>query len=541
MLNYKSKSLLIAIAFLVSPFFSQAQNLTYKVNWQNLDLISDTTFGISTEKAYQELLKNKKGVDVIVAVIDGGVDITHEDLKTVIYTNPKEKLNGKDDDKNGYIDDIHGWNFLGGANGDVEFETLELVREVRRLDAKFSSKSIDSLSKSEEVEYLKYKDMKADLTQKLTEARNNLNGIYGFKTVLENIVKKIGKENPTLADFEAFNATEPGESQIKKVMTNVMKEESDFLTFKKEQIDGAFDHYKEQAEYNYNIDYNPRNIVGDDENNPTQKIYGNNDSKGPDALHGSHVAGIIGAVRDNNIGIKGVANHAIILPVRAVPNGDERDKDIANAIRYATDNGAKVINMSFGKGYSPNKDVVDDAVKYAISKDVLLVHASGNDNMNLDLDNSKNFPNKMYADKSGTAAPNWIEVGASGPINDNSLKASFSNYGKTTVDVFAPGVRINSTTPNSTYTEEDGTSMASPVVAGLATLIRSYYPQLSAAQVKNIIMESVVKINHNVDLTVGKKEKTIPFSDLCISGGIVNTYNAIKLAESMIRSTSASK
>ncbi|MBC7655326.1 MAG: S8 family peptidase [Oligoflexus sp.] len=529
----------MALAFLVSPFISQAQNLSYKINWQNLDLISDTTFGISTEKAYQELLKNKKGVDVIVAVIDGGVDITHEDLKSVIYTNPKEKLNGKDDDKNGYADDINGWNFLGGPNGDVEFETLELVREIRRLDTKFANKSVDSLSKNEVAAYLNYKDMKAELTQKLTEARNNLNGIYGFKTVLENVVKKIGKENPTLADFEAFNATGPEESQIKKVMLNVMKEESDFITFKKEQIDGAFDHFKEQVEYNYNMDYNPRNIVGDDENNPTQKIYGNNNSKGPDALHGSHVAGIIGAVRDNSIGIKGVANHAIILPIRAVPNGDERDKDIANAIRYATDNGAKVINMSFGKGYSPNKDAVDAAVKYAISKDVLLIHAAGNDNMNLDLDKSKNFPNRMYADKSGTAAPSWIEVGASGPINDNSLKASFSNYGKTTVDVFAPGVRINSTTPNSTYTEEDGTSMASPVVAGLATLIRSYYPKLSAVQVKNIIMQSVVKINHDVDLTVDKKEKTIPFTDLCISGGIVNTYNAIKLAESMSNSSSS--
>ncbi len=541
MINSRSKFFLIALVFFVSPFLGQAQNLTYKINWQNLDLSSDTTFGISTEKAYQELLKNKKGVDVIVAVIDGGVDLTHEDLKSVVYKNSKERLDGKDDDKNGYVDDINGWNFLGGPNGDVEFETLELVREIRRLDVKFGSKSVDAISKDEEAEYLKYKDMKAELAQKLTEANNNLNGINGFKTVLESMVKKIGKENPTLSDFESFNAIEPGEAQIKKVMVNVMKEESDFITFKKEQIDGAFDHFKEQTEYSYNMDYNPRNIVGDDENNPTQKIYGNNDSKGSDALHGSHVAGIIGAIRDNNIGIKGVSNHAIILPVRAVPNGDERDKDIANAIRYATDNGAKVINMSFGKGYSPNKNVVDDAVKYAISKDVLLIHAAGNDNMNLDLDDSKNFPNRIYADKSGTAAPNWIEVGASGPINDNSLKASFSNYGKTTVDVFAPGVRINSTTPNSTYTEEDGTSMASPVVAGLATLIRSYYPKLSAAQVKKIIMESVVKVNHNVDITVDKKEKTVPFSDLSISGGVVNTYNAIKLAESMSSTTSSTK
>ncbi|MBK0382784.1 S8 family peptidase [Pedobacter sp. SD-b] len=540
MFKNKIKYLFIALALAMGPFISEAQNLTYKANWQNLDLVSDTTFGISTEKAYQELLKNKKAVNVVVAVIDGGVDISHEDLKSVIYTNPKEKLDGKDDDKNGYIDDINGWDFLGGPKGDVEFETLELVRQIRALNPKYENKSTDSLSKTNEAEYLKYLNMKNELNQKLTEAKNNLNGIYGFKTVLENMVKKMGKENPALADFEAFEPTERGEAQVKKVMLNVMKEEPDFATFKKEQIDAAFDHFKEQVDYNYNIDYNPRDIVGDDENDPRQKIYGNNDVTGPDALHGTHVAGIIGANRDNNLGIKGVANHAIIMSVRAVPNGDERDKDVANAIRYAVDNGAKVINMSFGKGYSPHKDVVDDAVKYAVSKDVLLVHAAGNDDMNLDLESSKNYPNRIYADQTGTAAPSWIEVGASGPTDDASLKASFSNYGKTSVDVFAPGERIYSTTPNSTYTEEDGTSMASPVVAGLATLIRSYFPKLTAPEVKNAIMQSVVKVNHPVELMIGKDKKTVPFSDLCISGGVVNTYNAIKLAESMAK-TSAKK
>jgi subtilisin family serine protease len=238
------------------------------------------------------------------------------------------------------------------------------------------------------------------------------------------------------------------------------------------------------------------------------------------------VAGIIGAVRTNNLGVMGVANDVMIMSVRTVPTGDERDKDVANAIRYAASNGAKVINMSFGKGYSFDKKAVDDAVRFAMSKDVLIVHAAGNDNKNTEVDN--NFPTRVYEDK--TEAKGWIEVGASGLKDDETLKASFSNYGKTSVDVFAPGVAINSTTPKSTYGEHDGTSMAAPVVTGLAALIRSYYPKLTAAQVKEIIMKSVVKISHNVVIKDGDTKKEVPFADICVTGGVVNAYNALQLA-----------
>jgi subtilisin family serine protease len=215
------------------------------------------------------------------------------------------------------------------------------------------------------------------------------------------------------------------------------------------------------------------------------------------------------------------------MSVRTVPTGDERDKDVANAIRYAAANGAKVINMSFGKSYSYDKKAVDEAVKFALSKDVLLVHAAGNDNNNTEVE--LNVPNRAYEDKSGVAGA-WIEVGASGPKDDETLKASFSNYGKTSVDVFAPGVAINSTTPKSTYGEHDGTSMAAPVVTGLAALIRSYYPKLTATQVKEIIMKSVVKISHNVVITDGDTKKEVPFADICVTGGVVNAYNALQLA-----------
>jgi subtilisin family serine protease len=525
--SFNSRIFLALLLIILSPIFLVAQT-SFKLNWQNLDLKSDTVFGISTEKAYKDLLQNKKSVKVVVAVIDSGVDINHEDLKGIIYQNTKEKLNDIDDDKNGYTDDIDGWNFLGGKNGNVEFETLELVRLIRAMQPKYEKISLDSLSKEDEVNYIKYLNMKSSLNSQYGDAMDKLNGIYGFKMVLEGILKVIGKENPVLSDFETFMPDKEGEAQVKQIVIDVLKDGMPFIEFKKNEIDEAFKYYEEKVKYQFNINYNPRNIVGDNEQDDNQRIYGNKDVIGPDATHGTHVAGIIAALRDNNLGVKGVANHVLILPVRAVPNGDERDKDVANAIRYAANNGAKIINMSFGKGYSQNKKIVDDAVKYAISKDVLLIHAAGNENANLD--KGGNYPTKTYEGNNGFAAA-WIEVGASGPLNDSTLKASFSNYGKMMVDVFAPGVQINSTTPLSTYELQDGTSMAAPVVSGLAALIRSYYPNLTALQVKEIILKSVVKVNTMVNVVVDGNVKKISFSDLSLTGGIINTYNALKLAE----------
>lgn len=513
-----------ALALFISlPFFGVAQ---LRPNWQNLDLKKDTIFGISTDKAYLELLKGKKSTPVIVAVLDGGVDLNHDDLKRVIWVNKKEVAgNGTDDDKNGYIDDIHGWNFLGGKSESVMYETLELTRLVRRDMARFANVTPTTVSAADAAAYKTFVANRTELEEKVAEAKSNLQGISGFKYYLDQVVKKIGKESPTLTDFQNFKATTQQEEGIKgAVMENLNG--MDFKTFYETQIEAGVKQINEQLKYNLNLDYDPRNIVGDDPNNSTERFYGNNDIKGPDALHGSHVAGIIAADRTNAIGIKGVADNVLIMGVRNTPNGDERDKDVANAIRYAADNGAKVINMSFGKGYSWDKAAVDEAVKYAVSKDVLLVHAAGNDNSDIDVE--ANFPSKKYLN--GEEASSFITVGASGLKDDETLKAPFSNYGKTSVDVFAPGVRIYSTLPENKYLDEDGTSMAAPVVSGLAGLIRSYYPKLTAVQVKDIIMKSVVKVSHPVSTKKGEETLSVPFSDLCVTGGIVNAYNALKLA-----------
>jgi subtilisin family serine protease len=517
-----SRGLCIA-AVAMMPFVSFAQ----KPNWQNLDLKADSTFGISTEKAYNELLKGKKSVPVIVAVLDGGVEITHEDLKAVIWVNKKEKAgNGKDDDKNGYIDDVNGWNFLGSAKGSINNETLELTRLVRRDNAKFANADATSVKPSDLPAFEAYQKNKAELETELAEAKTGLERFTAIKNAIDAVVKKIGKENPTVADFQAFKPGNDMEANIQRIMVSELKESS-YEEFYNSQIVAGFDHFKSQVDYNLNLDYDPRSIVGDDPNNSKERFYGNNDVAGPDAKHGSHVAGIIGAVRTNNLGIQGVADNVLIMGVRTTPNGDERDKDVANSIRYAVDNGAKVINMSFGKSFSWDKAVVDEAVKYAVSKDVLLVHAAGNDNKDLEVE--ANFPNPDYL--SGGVASSWLTVGASDYKNDGTIKANFSNYGKTKVDVFAPGVNINSTVPGSKYEKLNGTSMASPVVAGLAALIRSYYPKLTAVQVKDIIMKSVVKVSQSVEIKdEAGSSKTVPFADLCVSGGIVNAYDALKLA-----------
>jgi len=519
---YSLKKLIVVSFVCALPFFAVAQ----KPNWQNLDLKTDTTFGISTEKAYKELLKGKKSTPVLVAVLDGGIDLNHEDLKRVIWINKKEVAgNGADDDKNGYIDDVNGWNFLGGKTGSIEHETLELTRLVRKDQIRFAGLTAITVPEKDKIDFETFIQNRTKFEQELIKAKSNYANVLGFKRALDPVIKKIGKENPTSKDLEDFKPEGEREAAVKEALLDILKE-IDFKSFYEDQILGGIKYYGNQINYNYNLDYEPRNIVGDDPNNSKQRFYGNNDIKGPDALHGSHVAGIIGADRSNALGIRGVADHVLIMGVRNTPNGDERDKDVANAIRYATDNGAKVINMSFGKYYASDKAAVDEAVKYAVSKDVLLVQAAGNDNKDIDVENS--FPSRKYL--GGGQASSWITVGASGYKDDETLKADFSNFGKTAVDVFAPGVKINSTIPENKYKLENGTSMAAPVVTGLAALIRSYYPKLTAIQVKDIILKSVVKINHNITYLNGKEPVSVPFAEICVTGGIVNAYNALKLA-----------
>jgi cell wall-associated protease len=540
---------LLLILQVQSGFSFQQQDTTKAPpkDWFLRDPETDSVQGVSTEKTYSTLLKDKPSKTVLVAVIDSGIDIDHEDLKDIVWTNEGEIAgNGIDDDKNGYIDDVHGWNFIGGKTGNVAEDTYEVTREYARLKPRYENADEKKISRKNKAEYAYWKKVKAkyDNDSKFSKDQYDIYRqqyemyINAYRTIsFCDSVLEIASGKPvmksTLADIEAPNDTIKFAKQtMMKIMGSIEGDVAvrDFLTeidSYLDQLEVGVNHYRVAVDYGYNTEFNSRTIVGDNPDNVNEKNYGNNDVKGPDPKHGTHVAGIIGANRKNDIGIKGIADHVQIMPVRAVPNGDERDKDIANAITYAVDNGAQIINMSFGKKFSPQKAAVDKAVKYAESKGVLLIHAAGNEEDNLD--NDPNFPNRSYA--KGGNAKNWLEIGASSYGADKEFVGSFSNYGKKSVDLFAPGVQIYATTPNNTYESLQGTSMACPATVGVAAMLLEYFPSLNASDVKEILRQSTRKFDH-LKVTKPGTDELVEFSELSSTGGIVNAYEAVKLAQS---------
>lgn len=507
-----------------------AQNEPPK-NWFNLDAQENQVNGVSTEKAY-EYLKGRKSKTVVVAVIDSGIDINHEDLKDVIWTNPGEiPGNGIDDDHNGYVDDVHGWNFIGGKDGkNVGPDTYEVTRLYKEMLPKYENKK-----ESKKADYQYWVKVRDAYLEDAKDAETH----YHFYDSLQNSILRYNKLMTAYLDVDTLTqeniTTVKSEDPLIQLaagfMSNIIaKVGSMSMEDVAASLDKAVEYYGTQANYSYNLNYDSRKIVGDNPNKLDEVGYGNNDVSGTDTdnFHGTHVAGIIAAERGNGIGIDGVANNVKIMAVRTVPDGDERDKDVANAIRYAVDNGAQIINMSFGKAFSPHKEYVDEAIKYAESKGVLLVHAAGNSGEDTDVEN--NFPTKKL--EKGKIATNWIEVGASAWGEGDKLAARFSNYGKSNVDLFAPGVKIYSTTPGNEYQDAQGTSMASPVTAGVAALVLSYFPDLKPEDLKDILMQSVRTFNGLMVQKPGTKDEKIDFSDLSVSGGIVNAYEAVKLADS---------
>ncbi|HEY4936586.1 MAG TPA: S8 family peptidase [Puia sp.] len=538
----REKRIFFRMIFLLVCFFSfnhltLAQSGTYNAHgWQLLDFRTDSVFGAGVNLAYDELLKGKKATPVIVAVIDGGVDTAHEDLVGHIWTNAKEiPGNGIDDDHNGYVDDIHGWNFLGGKNGkNIIIESYESSREYYRLknlppEKEGPGKYPDSVYREKVRKYF----LKDSLQQVQTVFM--LSQVLPQMRAADSILKtNLHKDSIYARDLTGYKPTDSAFSLVKK---------NTLMYFRKYDImpDMSLGRFIREADQylvssrnklkNFSNDPNAlrREIVGDDYNNPSDKNYGNNNISAGDPAHGTHVSGIIAASRHNGKGMDGIDDQVYIMAIRAVPDGDERDKDVALAIRYAVDNGARVVNMSFGKYFSPGKKWVDEAVKYAEDHDVLIIQAAGNEYRNLD--SVLHYPNPKY-ELSGLKSDCFITVGASTGGPDSLVLARFSNYGKKEVDLFAPGVKVYSTLPANQYATYSGTSMAAPMVTGIAALIMEYYPQLSARQVKFILVHSVLKLPVS-QVKWPATGKTIDFNELSVTGGIVNAYNALKLAATL--------
>jgi subtilisin family serine protease len=496
----------LAFAFMAFCISAFAQKGEVPKNWHQLDPATTGYNGISLQKAY-DLIRTKKlkSNRVLVAVIDSGIDTLHEDLKPVLWVNPKEiPGNGIDDDKNGYIDDMNGWNFIGGKDGrNVKEDSYEATRVYHNLKVKWEGKTTaDATSAKDKIEFANYTRAKEKIVGDVDPKQlKQIEFMLAKITVGDSIIKKeLGKEEYTATDMEEYKPTDADAKMAKGILVNISKANNTTDITNKQLIDELNGELRKGEAVMANTPF-----------------------------HGTHCAGIIAQARGNGKGGDGIADNVRIMALRAVPDGDEHDKDIANAIRYAVDNGAKIISMSFGKDFSPEKQWVDDAYRYAASKNVLLVHAAGNDSKNVDT--TYNFPNPFYIDGSGRAN-NIITVGASGDKKNGGLTASFSNYGKKEVDVFAPGVNINSTIPGGdTYDNASGTSMACPVVAGIAALLLSYYPNLTAIQLKEAIEKSAVVSKEKVN-NPETKEKVL-LSTLSKTGGFVNAYEAVKYAGNM--------
>ncbi len=507
-------------------------------NWPYLDPTVDSVAGISLYRAY-DLLKDKPSVPVIVGVLDSGVDLTHEDLRDVIWVNPKEiPGNQTDDDKNGYTDDLNGWNFMGAKDGTTyEYDQPEITQTYLVLKSKYDNVNQAKIRLAEKRQYTTYQIAKKQYLQRYQQDQRKRVAFADtgrFWQAADQIASKLPDSTTSQV---AIRRVDLGADSVAMTVRTLLAE-----TYLPQY--GAFRNYLMLVRRNwstfrqmtgsdtdiaYNPDYNARKAVGDNPANPTERYYGSPRmliTKSQQlAVHGSHVAGIIAAKRGNGRGIDGVADNVRIMPVSVVPsNGDERDKDVANGIRYAVENGAKVINMSFGKRLSPFKEQVDAAIRFAEEHDVLIVHAAGNNGENYD--SLPAYPSARY--ENGQTAKNVLVVGNSTWRLGEGFPSQSSNYGLQTVDLFAPGTDILSTLPNNRYASFSGTSMAAPMTAGVAALLRSYFPKLTAVQVKDILMKSSYKPDTQVRKP-GRSNQKIPFGDLSRSGGLLNAYEAVKL------------
>jgi cell wall-associated protease len=502
-------------------------------DWHLLDFQKDGYYGVSLQKTYDELLKDKPVKQKItVAVIDCGVDHTHPDLKNVMWTNSKEiSSNGIDDDKNGYVDDLRGWNFIGNLQG----STTESIREYVKIRKDFEGVPDSILAKNpQRYNYWKriLEDKESTLSSypsllKRIETTEKLIAYYRKMNISDSITIAILKQYPVPANDSLLKKVYDRSLIILPTYRNL----EHLNEVRRRLVEGDKKVYDSAITIidKSDNDYFAKLANMESYETNSSKFYGSNNVM-PRENHGTSCAGIISGF-ESNVQERNIVSKSItIMPLRiffCVHGCDELDKDVANAIVYAVDNGAKVINMSFGKFYSPQKKFVDEAIKYAEKKGILLISSASNDNTDNDI--ITKYPSAF--DSNNKKYSNFLNIGAS--TSDSTLLGSFSNYGKKTVDFFAPGVDIFTTDLHHSYLINSGTSFASPLVAKIAALLWSYYPTFTYQQIKYCLEKSVKPINKSV--RVNSLDKQVPFNELSSMGGIVNAYEAFLVAEEIYK------
>lgn len=513
---------------------SKPENFKKHINWWMKEK-NDSLASSDILKLFNRLSPRLKTTKqkVVIAVLDADVDIYHKRFKDFLWLNKYETAKDSlDNDNNGYIDDLHGWNFLGTKKdgSSLEFTLIEETRILR----KFSKEEITQLYKEGSILFSydsvkkSYDNIKKSLIEKISPYKA---AEAGYVFCMDTLRKTFQHKKLNL---EIINTLQSKDTIVMQPCINYVKQmyEDDY----------PFDEFTEYLNYNrkalktcLNLNYDNRVLVGDDIYDICDSQYGSPifSTITPKMEHGTEVSGVIinalTSIQDN---------YKISLPIKIMPscitgNGDPTDKDTALAIRYAVDNGAKVINLSQTKSFSINKKFVDKALKYAEKKDVLIVKSAGNEGLNLD--EVLRFPNDNNK-KGEEFIDNMIVVSGSTKFTNKNIFDSDYNYGKKNVDVFAPGIDISTFSPSNNYTESSGTSYSAPIVATIAALLRSYFPNLSAKQVKQILMDSGTSYNVNIPFKQKDgSEKMIPFSELSKSGKVVNAYNAFIMAEKIAR------
>ena len=551
------KSLLILSSVFIfscktSIDFLKKENTKSFTNWYKEDFTSDSIPGISLIKTTSKLKDSKKSI--IVAVIDSQIDTYHEDLKDAIWTNKKEiPNNGIDDDHNGYTDDINGWNFLGTRSGNyIVWANFDYTRIVREYAPIFKDKKSEEIPNKDKIKYQQY--------LRAVEYQDKISTYYSnYLKSMEYNILLFNKTNDTLKYFfpkenytynqldslyrkykindKPYHERRNTNDQDLGALINSQMANLELGLTSYEKIVEHKTHIDSVLHKNCNINYNER-ISIDDNADISIKGFGNNKVnakiKGITVIndHSTKVSSIIAANKKNGKGIEGFNDSIKIMPLSISCSGDEHDKDVALSIRYAVDNGAKVINMSFGKEFSMYPEWVKEAFQYAEKHNVLIAHASGNNGFNID--ENPIYPNDYLYDNNPEVSHNFINVGSINKNYGEKMVSSFSNYGKNNVDLFAPGEDIYTAIPDNKYSFDSGTSLAVPMVSGTAALIWLYYPELTVQQVKQIILESGASYDLEV-IVPGTKDKKVKFSELSKSGKVLNVYNAMQMAKKISR------